>query len=182
MVEEYMATGGAVGMMSPQPAIHRVVPAQSAVKSEWILPYDDVRAILLASKTFGSAIASVESSKSSSTTRAAFPKRSASTFPRWPALPRRTTFPARSARAFGQGRRGRAGSYRQQRDEGDRVRLQLLQLLLRDHARHHQYGIETRSPAPTITPSLTRTSAWRAAYASSDATFTRSRTRTASRW
>jgi H+/Na+-translocating ferredoxin:NAD+ oxidoreductase subunit B len=52
MVEEYFATGGAVGMMSPQPAIHRVVPAQAAVKSEWILPYDDVRSILLASKTF----------------------------------------------------------------------------------------------------------------------------------
>ena len=52
LVEEYMATGGAVGMMSPQPAIHRVVPAQSAVKTEWILPYDDVRAILLASRTF----------------------------------------------------------------------------------------------------------------------------------
>ena len=47
-----MAEGGAVGIMQPQPAIHRVVPAQSAVKSEWILPYDDVRAILLDSKTF----------------------------------------------------------------------------------------------------------------------------------
>ena len=33
--------------MSPQPAIHRVVPAHSALKSEWILPYEDVRAILL---------------------------------------------------------------------------------------------------------------------------------------
>jgi electron transport complex protein RnfB len=52
LVEEYMATGGAVGMMSPQPALQRVVPAQGAIKSEWILPYDDVRAILLASKTF----------------------------------------------------------------------------------------------------------------------------------
>jgi NAD-dependent dihydropyrimidine dehydrogenase PreA subunit len=52
LMEEYMATGGAAGMMSPQPALHRVVPAQSAVKSEWILPYDNVRAILLASKTF----------------------------------------------------------------------------------------------------------------------------------
>ena len=52
LVEQYMAEGGAMGIMKPQPAIHRVVPAQSAVKSEWILPYDDVRAILLASKTF----------------------------------------------------------------------------------------------------------------------------------
>ena len=52
LVEEYLADGGAVGIMKPQPALHRVVPAQSAVKSEWILPYDDVRAILLQSKTF----------------------------------------------------------------------------------------------------------------------------------
>jgi len=52
LVEEYLADGGAVGIMKPQPALHRVVPAQRAVKSEWILPYDDVREILLASKTF----------------------------------------------------------------------------------------------------------------------------------
>jgi ferredoxin len=38
--------------MKPQPALHRVVPAQKAVKSEWILPYDDVKAILLNSKAF----------------------------------------------------------------------------------------------------------------------------------
>lgn len=52
LVEKYMADGGAEGIMKPQPALHRVVPAQSAVQSEWILPYDDVRAILLAAKTF----------------------------------------------------------------------------------------------------------------------------------
>jgi ferredoxin len=52
LVEHYMANGGAVGIMQPQPALHRVVPAQSAVKSEWILPYDDVRSILLNSKSF----------------------------------------------------------------------------------------------------------------------------------
>ena len=38
LVEHYMAEGGAAGIMQPQPAIHRVVPAQSAVKTEWILP------------------------------------------------------------------------------------------------------------------------------------------------
>ena len=38
--------------MRPQPAMHRVIPAQGAMKSEWILPYDDVRSILLAAKTF----------------------------------------------------------------------------------------------------------------------------------
>ncbi len=52
LFEEYMADGGAIGIMKPQPALHRVIPAQGAVKSEWILPYDDVRAILEAAKTF----------------------------------------------------------------------------------------------------------------------------------
>jgi electron transport complex protein RnfB len=52
LFEDYMANGGAVGIMEPQPALHRVIPAQKAVKSEWILPYDDVKAILLRSKTF----------------------------------------------------------------------------------------------------------------------------------
>lgn len=52
LVEEYLANGGAVGIMKPQPALHRVIPAQKAVKSECILPYDDVRAILLNCKTF----------------------------------------------------------------------------------------------------------------------------------
>ena len=52
LVEEYLANGGAAGIMKPQPAIHRVIPAQKAVKSEWILPYDDVKAVLLESKTF----------------------------------------------------------------------------------------------------------------------------------
>lgn len=52
LVEEYFANGGAAGIMKPQPALHRVIPAQKAVKSEWILPYDDVKALLLKSKTF----------------------------------------------------------------------------------------------------------------------------------
>ena len=52
LVEKYMVEGGAAGIMKPQPALHRVVPAQRAMKSEWILPYDDVRAVLLAARTF----------------------------------------------------------------------------------------------------------------------------------
>jgi len=52
LVEKYLHEGGAAGIMKPQPALHRVVPAQKAVKSEWILPYDDVKAILLSSKSF----------------------------------------------------------------------------------------------------------------------------------
>ena len=53
LVEEYLASGGAVGIMKPQPALHRVLPAQKAVKSEWVLPYDDVREILSSAKSFG---------------------------------------------------------------------------------------------------------------------------------
>lgn len=52
LVEKFMADGGAAGIMKPEPALHRVIPAQDTVKSEWVLPYDDVRAILLAAKTF----------------------------------------------------------------------------------------------------------------------------------
>jgi electron transport complex protein RnfB len=51
LVEEYFSGGGAALMMA-EPAIHRVVPARAAVKSEWVLPYDDVRAILLEAKSF----------------------------------------------------------------------------------------------------------------------------------
>ncbi len=52
LVEMYFSEGGVAGIMKPQPAIHRVVPAQRALNPEWILPYDDVRAILQASKSF----------------------------------------------------------------------------------------------------------------------------------
>jgi Na+-translocating ferredoxin:NAD+ oxidoreductase subunit B len=52
LFEKYMEDGGVVGIMKPQPALHRVVPAQGTVKSEQVLPYDDVRAILLSSKSF----------------------------------------------------------------------------------------------------------------------------------
>ena len=52
LFEKYMADGGAAGIMGPEPAIHRVMPAHGSVKTELILPYDDVRAILLESRTF----------------------------------------------------------------------------------------------------------------------------------
>lgn len=52
LVEHYMQNGGAAGIMQPQPALHRVMPTQDTVKKEWVLPYDDVRAILLEAKTF----------------------------------------------------------------------------------------------------------------------------------
>jgi len=52
LVERYFAEGGAAGIMGPQPALHRVVPSRGAVKTELILPYEDVKAILQANKTF----------------------------------------------------------------------------------------------------------------------------------
>jgi len=52
LFEEYMADGGAAGIMKPQPALHRVVPAHGSVKSEYILPYEDVRALLEKGKSF----------------------------------------------------------------------------------------------------------------------------------
>ena len=52
LIEDYFANGGADGIMKPQPALQRVVPARGAIKSEWVLPYDDVRAILMEAKTF----------------------------------------------------------------------------------------------------------------------------------
>ena len=51
--EEYVSlTGGLAGIMTPSPAIHRVIPAQSAVKTEWVLPYDDVKVILMEAQSF----------------------------------------------------------------------------------------------------------------------------------
>lgn len=52
LTEEYFNSGGVQGIMGVEPALHRVIPAQSAIKTEWVLPYDDVRQILLNSKTF----------------------------------------------------------------------------------------------------------------------------------
>jgi electron transport complex protein RnfB len=53
LVEQYMNEGGAQGIMGPEPALHRVLPTLGTVKSEWILPYEDVRAILMEAKNFG---------------------------------------------------------------------------------------------------------------------------------
>ncbi|MBM3151575.1 MAG: 4Fe-4S ferredoxin [Chloroflexi bacterium] len=52
LTEQYLSEGGAQGIMKPQPALHRVVPAAGSVEKEWVLPYDDVRAILLAARSF----------------------------------------------------------------------------------------------------------------------------------
>jgi ferredoxin len=51
LFEEYLDQGG-IEIMRPQPAIHRVIPAQSAIKTEWILPYDKLRELLMSCNTF----------------------------------------------------------------------------------------------------------------------------------
>lgn len=52
LVEKYMADGGAAGIMKYDPALHRVIPAQGAVNAEWVLPYDDVKAIIMKAQQF----------------------------------------------------------------------------------------------------------------------------------
>ncbi len=52
LFEQYMADGGAAGIMKYQPALQRVLPAEGTVETEWILPYEDVRAILEQAQTF----------------------------------------------------------------------------------------------------------------------------------
>jgi len=51
LVEEYFEQGGAE-LMRPQPAIHRVIPAQGATKTEWIVPYDKLKELLMSCNTF----------------------------------------------------------------------------------------------------------------------------------
>jgi electron transport complex protein RnfB len=52
LVEDYFQQGGAEGLMKPLPSLHRVIPAHGAVKTEWILPYDDVKKLMESCKTF----------------------------------------------------------------------------------------------------------------------------------
>jgi ferredoxin len=52
LAEKYFTDGGAAGVMRPDPALHRVAPAQGSANTEWILPYDDVRKILMEAESF----------------------------------------------------------------------------------------------------------------------------------
>jgi electron transport complex protein RnfB len=45
LFEDYMNDGGARLLMG-QPAYARVLPGEKAIRSEWVLPYDDVRTVL----------------------------------------------------------------------------------------------------------------------------------------
>lgn len=52
LFEEYFMAGGVTEFMSIRPAIHRVAPAQDAVDAEWILPYDDIRTMMMDARVF----------------------------------------------------------------------------------------------------------------------------------
>ncbi len=52
LVERYWNEGGMEGIMRYEPALHRVVPAQRAVKREVILPYDEVKQLILQARSF----------------------------------------------------------------------------------------------------------------------------------
>ena len=53
LIEDYWAsTRGLEGIMTPGPAVHRVLPSRGALNSEWILPYDDVAALLGKTRSF----------------------------------------------------------------------------------------------------------------------------------
>ncbi len=52
LMEQYMMLQGAEGILGPRPAIHRVIPAHQAVKRESILPYEDIRALLMKANSF----------------------------------------------------------------------------------------------------------------------------------
>jgi electron transport complex protein RnfB len=52
LFERYMEEGGAAGIMTPLPSLHRVLPGHEAVGPNAILPYEDVKAIIETGKTF----------------------------------------------------------------------------------------------------------------------------------
>lgn len=52
LVDQYWNEGGMAGIMRYEPALHRVVPAQQALKREFILPYDDIKQLILQARSF----------------------------------------------------------------------------------------------------------------------------------
>ena len=52
LFERYWAEGGAKALMQMQPPLQRVVPAHDSVQADTILPYDDVRKLILAGRSF----------------------------------------------------------------------------------------------------------------------------------
>jgi hypothetical protein len=52
LFEHYWNEGGGEAIMRYEPALHRVVPAHRAIKNEVILPYDDVKMLIMQSQSF----------------------------------------------------------------------------------------------------------------------------------
>jgi electron transport complex protein RnfB len=52
LFERFMAEGGAKALMNLQPPLQRVAPARDSVDAETILPYDDVKKLLLKARGF----------------------------------------------------------------------------------------------------------------------------------
>ncbi|MEW6142881.1 MAG: 4Fe-4S ferredoxin [Chloroflexota bacterium] len=52
LCEQYWMEGGLAGIMRYNPPLNRVIPAQQAVKREIILPYDDVKTMIMEGKSF----------------------------------------------------------------------------------------------------------------------------------
>ena len=52
LFEDYLVNGGAMGTMGLQPAFLRVIPAQTTVKMEEILPYDEAQKLILSAKIY----------------------------------------------------------------------------------------------------------------------------------
>jgi Pyruvate/2-oxoacid:ferredoxin oxidoreductase delta subunit len=52
LFERYMAEGGAKALMQMQPPLQRVIPAQESIEAESILPYDDVKKLMLRARGF----------------------------------------------------------------------------------------------------------------------------------
>ena len=52
LFEHWLADGGAAGLMKYDPAFQRVVPARGSLPTEWILPYDDVKALIEEGSSF----------------------------------------------------------------------------------------------------------------------------------
>ncbi len=52
LFERYMSEGGAKALMQMQPPLQRVVPAQHSIEPESILPYDDVKNLMIKARAF----------------------------------------------------------------------------------------------------------------------------------
>ncbi len=132
LVEEYLSGGGAEGIMRPQPAIHRVVPAQKAVKSEQILPYDDVKAVLLRSKSFTLRDCICREQQKLMGHECSFPLRTCLSFSENEGPTHGSSISKEEALAFlDESERAGPGPHREQCHERDRLCVQLLRVLLR---------------------------------------------------